>query len=127
MSSKTKMRTVVISRAAAAAATAATLATPAYANEARVDVHGGQVWAGGDSEGTAGVAAGYDWDFGSSAFAGIEGSADKVLGDGWDVCFAVSRRVGAKVAGDKGSAARSTARPSTVTTSSTTFRFGTPP
>jgi hypothetical protein len=97
------MRTVLFSLAAAAACTAATIATPAFADEARADIHGGLVWAGGNSEGTAGIAAGYDWDLGSSAFAGIEGSADKVLVDGSDVYFGLSGRVGAKV-GSKGKA-----------------------
>ena len=95
------MRFVLFSLAAAAAA-AATIATPAYANEGRADVHAGVVWAGGDSEATAGVAAGYDWDLGTGGFFGIEGSADKVLVDGSDVYFGLSGRVGAKVAGDKG-------------------------
>lgn len=93
------MRKMIVSLAAAAVALAA---TPALANEGRADVHGGIVWAGGNSEGTAGVAAGYDWDLGTGGFFGIEGSADKVLVDGSDVYFGASGRIGAKVAGDKG-------------------------
>ena len=94
------MRKVLISLAAAAA-TAALMATPALANEGRVEAHGGIVFASGDSEGVLGVAAGYDWDLGDSAFIGVEGSADKILVDGSDVFFGTSARIGAKV-GEKG-------------------------
>lgn len=93
------MRKFLISLAAVAAATAA---TPALADEGRVDLHGGLVWAGGDSEGTAGVAAGYDWDMGTGGFFGVEGSVDQVLVDGADPFFGLSGRIGGKVAGGKG-------------------------
>jgi hypothetical protein len=85
----------------AAAAIAATSATPALANEGRVDVHGGLVWANGDSEGTVGVAAGYDFDIGTNTFFGVEGSADKVLVDGSELYYGLSGRIGGKI-GDRG-------------------------
>ncbi len=86
------MRLAIFSLAAAL-----TAATPALADEARIEAHGGIVFASGDSEGVLGVAAGYDWDLGDSAFIGVEGSADKVLVDGSDVIFGTSARIGAKV------------------------------
>ena len=86
-----------------AAATAAVVAVPAQANEGRVEARGGIVWAGGGEEAVAGVAAGYDFDLGQvgGAFAGIEGSADKILVDGADVVFGVTGRLGTHV-GAKG-------------------------
>lgn len=82
---------------AIAAATAALVAVPAQANEGRVEARGGIAWAGGSEEAIAGVAAGYDFDLGSSAFIGVEGSADKVLASGADVVFGATGRIGAKV------------------------------
>jgi len=70
--------------ALAAAVSGAAIATPALANEGRVEARGGIAWANGDSEAIAGVAAGYDWDMGESGFVGLEASADKVLADGAD-------------------------------------------
>lgn len=88
------MRTLVL---AALAATTALAATPAMANETRVEARGGIAWGAGDSEAIAGVAAGYDFDLGDSGFAGAEISADKVLVDGSDVVFGLSARAGAKL------------------------------
>lgn len=82
---------------ALAAATAALVAVPAQANEGRVEARGGIAWAGGSEEAIAGVAAGYDFDLGSSAFIGVEGSADKILASGADVVFGATGRIGAKV------------------------------
>lgn len=83
---------------------AAFASTPALAaGEARIEARGGIAWSGGSSEAIAGVAAGYDFDLGDSAFAGVEASADKLLTGGTDVLFGLSGRVGAKV-GDKGRA-----------------------
>jgi len=76
-------------------------AAPAMANEARVEARGGIVWASGDSEATAGVAAGYDFDLGDTAFAGVEVSGDKILTDDTRVSFGFGGRVGAKL-GDSG-------------------------
>lgn len=55
------------------------IASPALANESRVEARGGVAWGGGNSEAIAGVAAGYDFDLGPAAFAGVELSADKIL------------------------------------------------
>jgi len=91
------MRKVLLALAATAAVAAA---TPALANEARVEARGGVVWLPGASKGTAGIAAGYDFDLGSSAFAGLEFSGDKVLTSGTQVAFGFTGRGGIK-AGDK--------------------------
>lgn len=86
------MRTVLISLAAALAA-----ASPALANEARVEARGGVIWGGGDTEATAGAAVGYDLDLGTSTFAGAEISGDKVLTSGTKVAFGFTGRAGVKV------------------------------
>jgi outer membrane immunogenic protein len=72
----------------------AVVAVPAQANEARVEARGGLVWAFGDEEAVAGVAAGYDFDLGDTGFVGAEVSADKVLRDGFDVQFGFTGRAG---------------------------------
>lgn len=78
------------------------VATPALANEARVEARGGVYWLPGDSEATAGVAAGYDFDLGPAAFAGAEVSADKILTSGTKVAYGFTGRAGAKLgAGSK--------------------------
>lgn len=88
------MRIALVSLAAVAAVAAA---TPALANEARVEARGGVIWDGSDSEATAGVAAGYDYDLGDKLFVGVQGSADKILTDNTRVSFGVGGRVGVKV------------------------------
>jgi len=88
------MRKVFVLIAAAAALVAA---TPAAANEGRVEVRGGIAWADGGEEAVAGIAAGYDFDAGSNAFIGLEGSADKILVDGTDVIWGLTARAGAKL------------------------------
>jgi outer membrane immunogenic protein len=85
------MRLVVLSLAAAIA-----VASPALANESRVEVRGGAIWDGGVTEATAGVAAGYDFDLGSKAFAGVEVSGDKILAAGYKVAFGFTARAGIK-------------------------------
>ena len=90
------MRKVLI----ALAATAAAIATPAMANEGRIEAHGGIVWDGGSSEDVYGIAAGYDFDLGSSAFAGVEVSGDKIATSGTKVAFGATGRLGAKVGGN---------------------------
>lgn len=91
-----------------AALAAATVAAPAFAQdsapgEGRVEARGGIAWAGGAEEAFAGVAVGYDFDLGDTAFIGIEGSADKLLVEDTDVVWSIGGRVGAKV-GDAGRA-----------------------
>jgi hypothetical protein len=85
------MRTVLISLAAALAA-----ASPAIANEARVEARGGVIWGGGDTEATVGAAVGYDLDLGTSAFAGAEVSGDKILTGGTKVGFGFTGRAGVR-------------------------------
>ncbi|MCJ2185263.1 outer membrane protein [Novosphingobium beihaiensis] len=88
------MRIALVSLAAVAAAAAA---TPALANEARVEARGGVVWDGSDSDAVAGVAAGYDYDLGDKFFVGVQGSADKVLASNTRVSWGVGGRAGVKV------------------------------
>lgn len=72
------------------------VATPAMANEARVEARGGVIWVGSASEDTFGAAAGYDFDLGSNAFAGVEVSADKIGFSGSQVAFGATGRLGIK-------------------------------
>lgn len=90
------MRKVLIALAASAA-----LATPALANEGRVEARGGVYWTQGYTQATAGIAAGYDYDLGSAAFGGVEVSADKVLDSGTKVAFGFTGRLGAKLGAGK--------------------------
>ena len=86
------MRKVIIAVAASLIA-----ATPALANEARVEARGGVYWQPGTTEATAGIAAGYDFDLGP-AFAGLEVSGDKVLNGAFDrVAFGFTGRLGTKL------------------------------
>lgn len=87
------MRKVLITLGVAAAA----ISTPALANEGRVEARGGIAWANGNEEAVAGVAAGYDFDLGEKAFAGVEASADHVLASGADFVFGATGRVGFRV------------------------------
>ena len=73
------------------------VATPALANEARVEARGGVYWLPGTSKATAGVAAGYDYDLGPAAFVGAEVSADKILTSGTKVAFGFNGRGGIKL------------------------------
>ena len=91
------MRRALLSLAAVAATAA--FASPALANEARVEARGGVVFGGGvDDEAIAGIAAGYDYDLGKNGFIGLEVSGDKILTSGTKVSFGASVRAGAKVA-----------------------------
>lgn len=86
--------------AVAAALLSAALASPALAapgGEGRVEVRGGLITGNGQDEATAGVAAGYDFDLGSSTFLGAEIAGDKVLVDGANVQFSAGARAGAKI------------------------------
>lgn len=88
------MRIALVSLVAVAAAA---VATPALANEARVEARTGIIWDGSDSEAVAGVAVGYDYDLGSKFFVGVEGSADKVLTSDTRVSWGAGGRVGYKI------------------------------
>ena len=73
-------------------------ATPALADEARVELRGGVGWPDGQAaKGEVGAAAGYDWSLGSGAFFGAEESVDKVLASGQKVRWGTSGRLGAHV------------------------------
>lgn len=76
------------------------IATPAMANEARVEARGGVIWSNGESEDTWGAAAGYDFDLGDTAFAGVEVSGDKIGTSDTKVAWGFTGRLGMK-AGDK--------------------------
>lgn len=94
------MRKVLLTLAASLAA-----ASPALANEARVEVRGGVIWGNGvpsgQTEATIGAAAGYDFDLGSSAFAGVEVSGDKILdGTANRVAVGFTGRLGLKASAD---------------------------
>jgi len=83
-----------------ASAITALIATPAMAaGEGRIEGRGAIGWAGGSEDFFAGVAAGYDFDLGETAFAGPEVSYDTNF-DGADLVN-VGGRLGAKV-GEKG-------------------------
>jgi hypothetical protein len=86
------MRTVLISLAAALAAAA----SPAMANEGRVEARGGVIWGGGETDAFTGAAVGYDADFGG-AFVGGEVSGDKVLTGGTKVAWGFTGRAGGRV------------------------------
>ncbi|MCW1384461.1 hypothetical protein OLX02_16690 [Novosphingobium sp. KCTC 2891] len=90
------MRTIILAAAASLVA-----ATPALANEARIEARGGVYWTDGYTKGTAGLAAGYDYDLGSQAFVGAEVSGDKILASGTKVAFGFTGRGGAKLGGGK--------------------------
>lgn len=72
------------------------VATPAFANETRVEARGGVIWSNGGSEDTWGAALGYDFDLGSTAFAGVEVSGDKIGTSGTKVAFGFTGRAGMK-------------------------------
>jgi outer membrane immunogenic protein len=60
-----------------ASAAAALVSAPAMAaGEGRIEGRGGIIWSGGSDDFLAGVAAGYDFDLGDSAFVGPEVSYD---------------------------------------------------
>ncbi len=93
------MNKVVLSLAATAAAVAT--ATPALANEGRAEARGGVIWGQGSSEAIVGVAFGYDFDLGESAFVGAEVSGDKILdGAANRVSFGGTGRIGARMGAD---------------------------
>lgn len=89
--------TKFLTAAAAASLAAIAVAAPAQANEGRVEVRGGAIFALDETEATLGAAAGYDFDLGTSAFVGGEISADKVLVDDSDVYFGFTARAGARL------------------------------
>lgn len=87
--------------ALAAAAAAAVVATPALADETRVEARGGLYVQSDDTEATIGIAAGYDADMGSQAFIGGEISADKLLQGGADIYVGLTGRGGVRMGDSK--------------------------
>ena len=67
------------------------------ADETRVEARGGVVWANGDSEATAGVALGHDYNLAPHTFIGAEVSADKILTSNALVSFGANARAGVSV------------------------------
>lgn len=72
------------------------LASPALANETRVEARGGVIWSNGTSEDIWGAALGYDFDLGSNAFAGAEVSVEEIGADGTKVALGTTGRLGIK-------------------------------
>lgn len=75
---------------------AAAAPTPALAGDGRVEARGGIVFGSGDSEAAAGLAVGYDFDLGGSAFLGAEVSGDKILQDNTRIVLGLTGRAGVK-------------------------------
>ncbi|WP_338468064.1 hypothetical protein RXV95_05770 [Novosphingobium sp. ZN18A2] len=89
------MRLIIASLAAAASVAA--VATPAFANDARVELRTGLGWSDGlPSKATVGGAVGYDVNAGP-AFVGVEQSVDKVLASGSKARWGSSVRAGVAV------------------------------
>ena len=80
-----------------ALAASAVVASPALANEARVEARGGVYWSNGYSQDAYGLAAGYDYDLGEKAFAGFEVSGDKIADTGTKVAFGLTGRLGTRL------------------------------
>jgi outer membrane immunogenic protein len=74
------------------------LASPALANDTRVEVRGGAIWSNGTTEDTWGAAAGVDFDLAPRTFAGVEVSGDKIGQTGTKVAWGVTGRLGIKPA-----------------------------
>ncbi len=74
------------------------VATPALADETRVEVRGGAIWSAGTTEDTWGAAAGFDTDLGPAGFAGFEVSGDKIGTSGTKVAWGLTGRAGIKAA-----------------------------
>ena len=71
-------------------------ATPALANDTRVEVRGGAIWLNGQTDATYGAAAGVDFDLAPMTFAGVEVSADKIDRSGTKVAYGATGRFGVK-------------------------------
>ena len=74
------------------------IASPALANETRVEARGGAIWSNGTTEDTWGMAAGYDFDLTPGTFAGVEVSGDKIGQNGTKVAWGFTGRAGIKAA-----------------------------
>ena len=96
------MRHTVLGLAIAGLGSALALATPAHADENRVEVHTTGNFYGGDYQQSIGIAAGHDFTLAPGFFAGPEVSVDKLLAANTLTSFGVSGRAGA----DLGSAGK---------------------
>jgi hypothetical protein len=72
-------------------------ATPALADETRVEAHTSGNFDSGDYQQSVGVAAGHDFSLAPGVFAGPEVSVDKLLAAGTLTSFGVSGRLGASL------------------------------
>jgi hypothetical protein len=86
------MRKILIALAASVV-----VASPALANEGRIEARGGVYWDGTETQDAYGVAAGYDFDLGKTAFAGVEVSGDKIATTGTRVAFGATGRLGTRI------------------------------
>lgn len=71
-----------------------TIASPAYADEAHIELTIGVIDEGAEKEAVLAFAAGYDWDLSEKVYVGVEGSLEKVLADDTDLGVSVSGRLG---------------------------------
>lgn len=78
-------------------AATALLATPALADETRVEVHTSGNFYGGDYQQSIGAAVGHDFSLAPGAFVGAEASLDKLLATDTLTSFGLSGRVGANL------------------------------
>ncbi|EGD59167.1 hypothetical protein Y88_1229 [Novosphingobium nitrogenifigens DSM 19370] len=91
------MRLVLWGSAFAGTMTALALATPAMADETRVEVHTGLDWSQGNTKGTIGIAGGRDFTLAPGTFLGVEGSLDKLLASNAVAVFGLTARGGIAV------------------------------
>jgi hypothetical protein len=73
-------------------------AAPAHAGESYAEVRGGYVWQDRFNSASIGTAGGHNWQIGANQFVGVEGSVDKATSRGGEYVWAVSGRLGTKVA-----------------------------
>ncbi len=91
------MRLTVLIPVIASLAGALALATPAFADETRVEVHTTGNFYGGDYQQSIGVAAGHDFTLAPMVFAGAEVSADKLLAANTLTSVGITGRAGANL------------------------------
>lgn len=72
------------------------VASPALANEARVEARAAVVFTTGEAQDSYGIAAGYDIDLGKQGFVGVEVSGDKIANPGTKVALGFTGRAGYK-------------------------------
>lgn len=72
------------------------IASPALANETRLEARGGAIWSDGVTEDIWGMAAGYDFDLAPNTFVGVEVSGDKIGTSDTKVAWGFTGRAGVK-------------------------------